>query len=57
MKAWDREIVENRGLKGLAIKRQCEYWDRIRFLQEKSPRARKRAEQREARRAANLKQA
>jgi hypothetical protein len=31
------------------IKAQCAYWDRLRALQEKSPRARKRAEERERR--------
>ena len=30
------------------IKQECAYWDRLRFLKMKSPRARKRAEQREA---------
>jgi hypothetical protein len=56
MNAWDRWIGnENRGPKGFASKQQCEYWDRIRFLQNKSPRARKRAEQREAQRSANPK--
>jgi len=49
MKAWDRRIAESMGPGGLASKQQCDYWDRIRFLQKKSPRARKRAELREAR--------
>lgn len=31
------------------IKQECAYWDRLRFLKMKSPRARKRAEEREAR--------
>jgi hypothetical protein len=34
---------------GIASKEATAYWDKLRFLQEKSPRARKRAEERERR--------
>jgi hypothetical protein len=54
MQRLDRELAAARGPRDLATKQQCEYWDRIRFLQMKSPRARKRAEEREARRMAKL---
>lgn len=53
--AWDRDIAEVRGARGLASIRQCQYWDSIRFLQGKSPRARKRAEERERRKTAKIK--
>jgi hypothetical protein len=39
-----------RSRKGLVTKEATTYWDRIRFLQQKSPRARKRAEDRQRRR-------
>jgi hypothetical protein len=47
MRDWDRKIADARGPKGLGSVQECDYWDRIRFLQNKSPRARKRAEERE----------
>ena len=49
IRAWDREIADSRGVQGLGSKEQCAYWDRIRFLQSKTPRARKRAEDRQRR--------
>jgi hypothetical protein len=49
VRLWDREIADSRGVEGLASKEQCAYWDRIRFLQSKTPRARKRAENRQRR--------
>jgi hypothetical protein len=41
--------LENRSPKGLATEEATAYWDRLRFLQQKSARARKRAEERQCR--------
>lgn len=49
MLAFDRKIAHIRGVKGLSSVQETAYWDRVRFLQLKSPRARKRAEDRERR--------
>jgi hypothetical protein len=56
-RAWDRRIADCRGITGFGSEQECDYWDRIRFLQMKSPRARKRAEERERRRIAKRNQA
>jgi hypothetical protein len=53
IKEFDQFIADHRGPKGLASIESKAYWDRIRRLQMKSPRARKRAEEREHRQAQN----
>jgi hypothetical protein len=42
----DRWLGDRRSPKGLATEEATAYWDRLRFLQQKSARARKRAEER-----------
>jgi hypothetical protein len=51
IRAFDRLLGGYRGPGGLSTKEETAYWDRTRRLPMKSPRARKRAEEREQRRA------
>jgi hypothetical protein len=47
VRAFDQRIAHLRSPKGFATEAETAHWDRIRFIQQKSPRARKRAEERQ----------